>query len=187
MYLKLLFVGIVWFWNFDCYLFRSGEKIRIFRDKSLQISGGFRGGDGGDASPPTSLKVTILAEKSASIWNNSAPVRDASPPTNLNLTNPAEKSKNHSQFWWRPFFFLFWRPPNFGRKKRLNFRFRPKNHTQFWWRPLFFFIFFFWRPPDFGRKKVWISAFGRKITLNFGEDIRIFEILCLKSPHTKIF
>ena len=37
------------------------------------------GGDGGDASPPTSLKVTILAEKSASIWNNSAPVRDASP------------------------------------------------------------------------------------------------------------
>ena len=38
------------------------------------------GGDGGDASPPTSLKVTILAEKSASISNNSAPVRDASPP-----------------------------------------------------------------------------------------------------------
>ena len=38
------------------------------------------GGDGGDASPPTSLKVTILAEKSASILNNSAPFRDASPP-----------------------------------------------------------------------------------------------------------
>ena len=43
-------------------------------------SGGFRGGDGGDASPPTSLKVTILAEKSALILNNSAPFRDASPP-----------------------------------------------------------------------------------------------------------
>ena len=43
-------------------------------------SGGFRGGDGGDASPPTSLKVTILAEKSASVSNNSAPFRDASPP-----------------------------------------------------------------------------------------------------------
>ena len=55
-------------------------------------SGGFRGGDGGDASPPTSLKVTILAEKSASISNNSAPFRDASPPTSLNVTNPAEKS-----------------------------------------------------------------------------------------------
>ena len=54
------------------------------------------GGDGGDASPPTSLKVTILAEKSDSISNNSAPFRDASPPTDLNVTNPA---KNHSQFW----------------------------------------------------------------------------------------
>ena len=43
-------------------------------------SGGFRGGDGGDASPPTSLKVTILAKKSASVSNNSAPFRDASPP-----------------------------------------------------------------------------------------------------------
>ena len=38
------------------------------------------GGDGGDASPPTSLKVTILAEKSASVSNNSAPFRDASAP-----------------------------------------------------------------------------------------------------------
>ena len=38
------------------------------------------GGDGGDASPPTSLKVTILAEKTASVSNNSAPFRDASPP-----------------------------------------------------------------------------------------------------------
>ena len=56
---------------------------------------------GGDASPPTSLKVTILAEKSASVSNNPAPFRDASPPTDLNVTNPA---KNQSQFWWRPFF-----------------------------------------------------------------------------------
>ena len=43
-------------------------------------SGGCRGGMGGMHLPPTSLKVTILAEKSASISNNSAPVRDASPP-----------------------------------------------------------------------------------------------------------
>ena len=28
-------------------------------------------------------------------------------------------------------FFFFWRPPDFGRKKRLNFRFRPKNQSQF--------------------------------------------------------
>ena len=102
-----------------------------------------RGGDGGDASPPTSLKVTILAKKSASISNNSAPFRDASPPTDLNVTNPAKKS----QFWWKPFFFFF-----FG------------DHL------------------NLGEKNVWISDFGRKITLNFGEDIRIFEVLCFKSP-----
>ena len=31
-----------------------------------------------------------------------------------------------------------------------------------------------------GGKNVLISDFGRKSTLNFGEDIRIFEVLCLK-------
>ena len=49
------------------------------------------GGDGGDASPPTSLKVTILAEKSASISNNSAPVRDASPPHQPKSNEPGRK------------------------------------------------------------------------------------------------
>ena len=48
------------------------------------------GGDGGDASPPTSLKVTILAEKSASISNNSAPFRDASPPTSRDPRIPVK-------------------------------------------------------------------------------------------------
>ena len=38
------------------------------------------GGGWGGCILPTSLKVTILAEKSASISNNPAPVRDASPP-----------------------------------------------------------------------------------------------------------
>ena len=56
----------------------------------LLASGGFRGGDGGMHPPSTSLKVTILAKKSASVSNNSAPFRDASPPTDLNVTN---------QFW----------------------------------------------------------------------------------------
>ena len=95
----------------------------------VMYSGGFRGGDEGDASPPTSLKVTILAEKSALILNNSAPFRDASPPTDLNVTNPAEKSVS---ILVKTFFFFFWRPPDFGRKKRLNFRFRAKNQSQFW-------------------------------------------------------
>ena len=89
------------------------------------------GGDGGDASPPTSLKVTILAEKSASISNNSAPVRDASPPHQSKLNEPGRKiTLNFGEDLF--FFFFFWRPPNFGRKKRLNFRFRPKKYSQFW-------------------------------------------------------
>ena len=83
--------------------FFFGEASATISILSLDmISGGFRGM--GDASPPTSLKVTILAEKSASISNNSAPVRDASPPTNLNLTNPAEKSLS---ILVKTFFFFF--------------------------------------------------------------------------------
>ena len=110
-------------------------------------SGGFRGGDGGDASPPTSLKVTILAEKSALILNKSAPFRDASPPH--------RPKRNESG---------------------------PKNQSQFWWRP-FFFFFYFGDHLILGEKNVWISDFGQKITLNFGEDIRIFEVLASNPPH----
>ena len=50
-----------------------------------------------------------------------------------------------------------------------------------------FFFFFFWEHLILGEKIVWISDFGQKTTLNFGEDIRIFAVLCLKSPPTKIF
>ena len=97
-------------------------------------SGGFRGGDGGDASPPTSLKVTILAEKSALILNNSAPSRDASPPHRPKCNESGRKiSLNFGEdLFFFFFFFFFWRPPDFGRKKRLNFRIRPKNQSQFW-------------------------------------------------------
>ena len=62
-----------------------------------------------------------------------------------------------------------------------------KNQSQFWWRPFFFFFFFFFFGDhlNLGEKNVWISDFGRKISLNFGEDIRIFEVLCFKSPPPK--
>ena len=145
-------------------------------------SGGFRGEGWGDASPPTSLKVTILAEKSALILNNSAPFRDASPHTDLNVTNPAEKSLS---ILVKSFF--FWRPPDFGRKKRLNFRFRPKNQSQFWWRPFFFFFFFFWRPPDFGRKKRLNFRFQPKNQSQFWWRHPNFWGFGFKSPPTKIF
>ena len=70
---------------------------------TVTSSGGFRGGMGG-MHPPTSLKVTILAEKSAPISNHSARFRDASPPTSLNVTNPAEKSQS---ILVKTFFFFF--------------------------------------------------------------------------------
>ena len=38
-------------------------------------------------------------------------------------------------------------PPDFGRKKRLNFRFRPKNQSQFWWRHPNIWGFGFKSPP----------------------------------------
>ena len=96
----------------------------------------------------TSLKVTILAEKSALILNNSAPFRDASPPTDLNVTNPAEKSVSILV-------------------------------------KTFFFFFFFGDHLILGEKNVWISDFGRKISLNFGENIRIFEVLASNPPPPK--
>ena len=85
----------------------------------------------------------IFCEK----WKIAHPIRKESPFKRLNLRN---WEKNRPEFWRRPFFFyfLFWRSPNFGRKKRLIFGFRPKNHSEFWRRP-----FFFWRSPAFGRKK----------------------------------
>ena len=46
-----------------------------------------------------------------------------------------------------------------------------KNQSQFWWRP---FFFFFGDHLILGEKNVWISDFGRKITLNFGEDLFFF-------------
>ena len=94
--------------------------------------------------PPTSLKVTISAEKSASISNNSAPFRDASPP---HQSQPNDFGQKITLNFGEDLFFFFWRPPDFGRKKRLNFRFRSKNTLNFGED------FFFWRPPDFGRKK----------------------------------
>ena len=81
--------------------------------------------------------------------------------------------KNQSQFRSKPFFFFFWRPPDFGPKKRLNFQFRPKNQSQLRWRPLFYF-YFLETTLILGRKNVWISDFGRKISLNFGEDLFFF-------------
>ena len=72
--------------------------------------------------------------------------------------------------------FFFWRSPNFGRKKPLNFGFSPKNHSEFWRRPFFFFFFLFVFGDHLilGGKNLSISDFRRKISLNFGEDLFFF-------------
>ena len=41
----------------------------------------------------------------------------------------------------------------------------------------FFFFFFFGDYLILGRKNLWVSDFGRKITLNFGEDLFFFFFL----------
>ena len=58
--------------------------------------------------------------------------------------------------------------------KRLNFRYWPKNQSEFRRRPFLFFFFVFGDHSILGGKNVWISDFGRKISLNFGEDLFFF-------------
>ena len=129
-------------------------------------------------------KISLCSEKSASVSNNSAPFRDASIPTDLNVTNPA---KNHSQFWWRPifFFFFFLETTCIWAKKTFESPISAEKSLSILVKT--FFFCFFGDHLNLGEKNVWISDFGRKITLNCGEDIRIFEVLCFKSPPTKIF
>ena len=105
------------------------------------------------------------------------------PPTDLNVTNPA---KNQSQFWWRPFFFVFFfflETTWIWAKKTFEFPISAEKSVSILVKT--FFFFFFGDHLNLGEKNVWISDFGQKITLNFGEDIRIFEVLCFKSPPPK--
>ena len=65
------------------------------------------------------------------------PHRKTAPPETFEFPNLAEKSDSISAKTLLLLF--FWRAPDFGRKKPLNFGFRPKNQTQFRRRPFFFF------------------------------------------------
>ena len=145
------------------------------------ISSGARGGAGGARAPPIGLwsmqnrmYFVLLRPIFCEKWKIAPPIRNEPPLIRLNLRN---RKNNRPEFWRRPFFFFFfWRSPTYGRKKRLNSGFRPKNHSEFWRRPFFFylFIYFFGDHLLLGGKNVWILDFGRKITLNFGEDLFFF-------------
>ena len=143
------------------------------------ISGGFRGGMGGMHSwmhPPTSLKVTILAEKSALILNNSAPFRDASPHRPKRNESGRKLSLNFGEDF---FLETTW----FWAKKTFEFPIAAEKSVSILVKT--FFFFFFGDHLILGKKNVWISDFGQKITLNFGEDIRIFEVLASNPPPPK--
>ena len=76
--------------------------------------------------------------------------------------------KNQSQNRWRPFFFFFWRPPDFRRKKPLNLRFRPKIQSQNRWRPFFLETTSFWAEKTFEFE---ISAENWRTPFFFGEHL----------------
>ena len=98
----------------------------------------------------------ILCEK----WKIAPPIRKQ-PPSNVWI---CEIGRNSSLNFGED---LFGDHLILGR----NFGFRPKNHSEFWRRP---FFFFFGDHLILGRKNLWISDFGRKITLNFGEELFFF-------------
>ena len=102
------------------------------------------------------------------------PHRKTAPPQMFEFPNLAEKSASILTKTF--FFFFFWRPPDFGRKKVLNFGFRPKNQTQFQRRP----FFFFWRTPDFGRKKASNFRAFREISSQFLDKPCDFDSTTMK-------
>ena len=111
------------------------------------------------------------------------------PPTSVKLTVSAEKSLSISVKTFFFFCFLFLETTWFWAKKTFEFPISAKKSLSISVKTFFLFYFFFVFGDHLilGGKYVRISDFGPKITLNFGEDIRIFEGLCLKSPPTKIF
>ena len=98
---------------------------------------------------------------------NSPPHTKRAPPQTFELAKLGRKiTLNFGEdLFFFFFFFFFWRSPNFGRKKRLNFGFRPKKHSEFWRRP--FFFFFFGDHLILGGKNLWISEVSETFRLKF--------------------
>ena len=155
-----------------------------------------RGGGGGGSSPPHWLvkyaKLHVFCAFEADfLWEmeNSPPHSKRAPPQTFEHAKLEEKSP-----WILAKTFFFWRSPDFGRKKRLNFGFRPKNHSEFWRRPFFFFfleITWYWAEKTFefwisAEKSLWILAktffffFGDHLILGgknvFGQTFQTFRL-----------
>ena len=87
--------------------------------------------------------------------------RRTAPPQTFEFPNLAEKSVSISM---KSFFFFFWRPPDFGRKKTFEFRISAEKSVSISVKT---FFFFFWRPPHFGRKKPLNFRVFREISSQF--------------------
>ena len=62
------------------------------------------------------------------------------------------------------FFFFFWRSPDFGQKKPLNFGFRPKNHSKF-------FFFYLEITQLWAEKTYEFPSFPRHFASSFGQTV----------------
>ena len=147
---------------------RDNIDYRTIRETSSVARGG---GGGGGSSPPHWLvkyakSHVFCAIEADFLWKkeNSHPHTKRAPPQTFELVKLEKKSP-----WILAkifFFFFFWRSPNFGRKKRFNFGFRPKNHSEFWRRP-----FFFGDHLILGGKNFEFPIFPRHFVSNFGQTV----------------
>ena len=169
--------------NRDAQIFIESQKSKtsqtnlrfcVLENDTLQAYSSVARGGGGGSSPPHWLvkyaKSHVFCAFEADFLRKmeNRPPFENSPPSNVWICEIGRR--HHSQFWWRPFFF--------GDHLILGEKFRnsaEKSLSILVKIFFFFFFFFFWRSPDFGRK---ISKCGRKVTLNFGEDLFFLEITC---------
>ena len=80
--------------------------------------------------------------------------KENSPPKTFEFPNLAEKSVSISV---KTFFFFFWRPPDFGLKKRLNFRAFRDIPSQFSDKPC---------ETDSRTMKIWVKVVSTFLTLS---------------------
>ena len=162
--------------EYECF---EGERPRLFSQEELNdlvrdldlpkvsavLSSVARGG--GARAPPIGLwsmrnrmLFVLLRPIFCEKWKIAPPFEN-SPPSNVWICEIGRNSSHN--FGENLFFFFFWRSPSFGRKKALNFGFRPKNHSECWRRP----FFFFGDHLILGGKKLWISELSETFRLKF--------------------
>ena len=105
------------------------------------------------------------------LWKmeNRSPPYENSPPSNVWI---CEIGRKISLNFGEDLFFFFLEITWFWVEK--TFEFRISAEKSLWILAKTFFFFFFGDHLIFGGKNLWISDFGRKITLNFGEDLFFF-------------